>query len=452
MSAKATDARRGASPVSQLDFFERRIYLGTLAVVVPAGTALVVLLVASPFAREPAAWIALALLAAATLALVRWQFRRVVYPLYSLAALLEALREGDYSLRARRDGVFGSIIYDVNALAEELQRERHRIEETSRMLAKTLEALDCAVFVFDADDRLRLRNSAAQRLFAEDRERLFGRRADELGLAALFDGPSGRLVAHTFPTGAGRYEVSHSALRHDGRQGRLLVVNDVARVLRDEERLAWQRLLRVLGHEVNNSLAPIRSLAETLASLVEIDPPPVDLADDLRAGLEVIGSRAGALARFLSGYSRLARLPAPQRRAADLPQIVEKVARLEQRLCVLVEQGPPVAIDADADQIEQALINLVRNAVEAAPTSGAVRLRWRLDGEYAQIDVEDDGPGPPNSENMFVPFFTTKPGGSGIGLALTKQIADAHDGSIELVARHAPGGTIARLRIPLPRA
>jgi signal transduction histidine kinase len=196
-------------------------------------------------------------------------------------------------------------------------------------------------------------------------------------------------------------------------------------------------------------------MAGTLATLAARDPLPADWREDFRGGLEVIGNRAGALARFLTGYGKLARLPPPQRASLDLGDLAAKVARLPLAHAadrqVTVEEGGPLVVDADADQLEQALINLVRNAVEAA--AGEVRVRWRRQGERAWVEVEDDGPGPPPSDNLFVPFFTTKPGGSGIGLALARQIAEAHDGGVALAARDdGKAGALACLWLPLRSA
>ncbi|WP_426662324.1 sensor histidine kinase [Rhodanobacter aciditrophus] len=443
MPAEPAALRAGRMPR-----FERRVLLGSLLVATPG--LLVALMLAQAAWDASLRWMCIAAAVVATLLLARWQYRRVVFPLYTLSGLLEALRQGDYSLRGVQGGVLGDAIYDINALAERLQRERLEFEESSYLLGKTLAALDSAVFVFDEGLRLRLLNPAAQRLLDAERHRLFGLSAAELGLAPLLEGPTARLLAHVFPGRSGRFEIRHAALRSGGRGGQLLVVNDVGRVLREEERAAWQRLLRVLGHEVNNSLAPIQSMAGTLATLAARDPLPDDWREDFRGGLELIGHRAEALGRFLSSYSKLARLPPPQPRAVELAGLVAKLARLEQRLAVVVEAGEPLTLQADPDQLEQALINLLRNAVEAALPGGGVRVRWRRRDERACIEVEDDGPGPPSSDNLFVPFFTTKPGGSGIGLALARQIAEAHDGGVSLLPRDGARGALATLWLPLP--
>jgi nitrogen fixation/metabolism regulation signal transduction histidine kinase len=428
--------------------FERRVLSGGWLVALPALAALaIVLLTGRP--EVELCWLLAVAVLVPTAMLARWQHRRVVYPLYTLVGLLEALREGDYSLRGVSGGVLGEAIYDINALADRLQRERLQSEDSARLLGKTLASLDSAVFVFDSDVRLRLLNPAAQRLLTGERHALMGRRADELGLDALLAAPSAQVVRHVFPGRSGRFEIRHAPLRNEGRNGQLLVVNDVGRALREEERQAWQRLLRVLGHEVNNSLASIHSLAGTLATLLAREPLPDDWREDARGGLQVIGNRAESLARFLAGYSRLAALPPPQKRSVDLAERIAAVARLEQRLAVRVEDGPPLSLQAVPDQLEQALINLLRNAVEASlSTHGGVVMRWRSEGERALIEILDEGPGLPGSDNLFVPFFTTKPGGSGIGLALVRQIAEAHEGGVSLSAREDAAGVIAQLWLP----
>ena len=429
--------------------FERRVMVGGWLVALPALIGLGGVLLTGVPERE-LGWMLVAAVILVTALVARWQHRRVVYPLYTLAGLLEALREGDYSLRGVQTGVLGDAIYDVNALADRLQLERLQFEDASRLLSKTLAALDSAVFVFDHDTRLRLLNPAAQRMLAGDRNSLIGRLASELALDTLLAGPSARVATQVFAGRRGRFDIRHAVLRNAGRSGQLLVINDVGKVLRDEERQAWQRLLRVLGHEVNNSLASIHSLADTLATLIAREPLADDWRDDARSGLNVISRRAESLERFLAGYGRLAALPPPQRRELDVGELVQLVARLEQRLTVHVQGGAPLRVQADPDQLEQALINLLRNAVEASlVTSGQVVMRWRVEGERALIEVLDDGLGLPGSDNLFVPFFTTKPGGSGIGLALVRQIAEAHEGGVSLCAREDADGVVATLWLPL---
>jgi nitrogen fixation/metabolism regulation signal transduction histidine kinase len=230
----------------------------------------------------------------------------------------------------------------------------------------------------------------------------------------------------------------------------LLVVEDLTRTLREEELQAWKRLVRVLGHELNNSLAPIRSIAGSLVRLIDRDPPPEDWRDDTRRGLNIISGRAESLTRFMESYARLAKLPPPTLNEVDVPFLVRRIAGLETRVPIRVESGPGLSIRADADQLEQLLINLVRNAADASQeTSGGVSLGLRRNGSQVMIWVLDEGHGLTNTSNLFVPFFTTKPGGSGIGLVLSRQIAEAHGGELTLENRQDRTGCLALLKLPL---
>jgi C4-dicarboxylate-specific signal transduction histidine kinase len=200
---------------------------------------------------------------------------------------------------------------------------------------------------------------------------------------------------------------------------------------------------------MNNSLAPIKSLAGSLEALLRREPRPTDWQDDARSGLKSIAARADSLSRFMEAYARLARLPPPQKDYLDLGELIRRVVNLEPRLAVNIVRGPETKIMADAAQVEQMLINLLHNAVDAAlETGGAVSIGWRLTGDCAEIFVADEGPGIMNPTNLFVPFFTTKPGGSGIGLTLSQQIAEAHGGSLMLGNRRDRQGAEALLRLP----
>jgi signal transduction histidine kinase len=228
------------------------------------------------------------------------------------------------------------------------------------------------------------------------------------------------------------------------------VLSDLSRPLRDEERQAWQRLIRVIGHELNNSLAPIMSVAGSLDSLLTRESPPPDWRDDMRRGLAVIAARAEALGRFTGAYARLARLPRPTLQPVAIGPLIRRVVGLETRLAVGIDAGPGITISADPDQLEQLLINLLRNAVDASlETKGAVRIGWQLRKDDVEIWIDDEGPGLSNKTNLFVPFFTTKPAGSGIGLVLSRQIAEGHGGSLTLDNRRDRSGCRASLRLPI---
>jgi nitrogen fixation/metabolism regulation signal transduction histidine kinase len=379
----------------------------------------------------------------------------VVRPLQTLSNLLAAMREGDFSFRARGsrgDDALGEVMVEVNALATTLREQRLGALEATALLQKVMEEIDVAVFTFDGDRRLKLVNRAGERLLAQRSERLLGRSAGELGLEDAIRADAAPVLELALPGGAGRFEAHRGTFRQGGLPHQLLVLTNLSRALREEERQAWQRLIRVLGHELNNSLAPIRSIAGSLESLLGRDDLPADWQSDARRGLGVIRARSESLSRFMEAYARLARLPAPQLQAIEIGGIVRRVAGLETRLPIEVKQGREAVLRADPDQLEQLLINLVKNASEAAlETGGGVRVGWHPvpKSRWLEVFVEDDGPGLTSTANLFVPFFTTKPEGSGIGLVLCRQIAEAHGGSLSLANRKSARGCRAALRLPL---
>ena len=376
----------------------------------------------------------------------------VVRPLQTMSNLLAALREGDYSIRARgahADDALGEVLLEINQLGETLRVQRLGAFEATALLRTIMAEIDVAVFTFDPDRRLRLLNRAGENLLRQPIDKLLGRRASDLGLAVCLDADQDQPLTLTFPGASGRWGVRKSDFREHGLPHELLVLTDLSRTLREEERSAWQRLVRVLGHEMNNSLAPIKSIAGSLENLLRRDPPPLDWRDDARSGLSVIATRAESLSRFMQAYARLARLPPPQKDPVDLGELVRRVVNLETRLPVRLVEGPLVSISADAAQIEQLLINILHNAVDASlETGGNVIAGWRLLSDCAEVFVRDEGPGILNPGNLFVPFFTTKPGGSGIGLTLSRQIAEAHGGSLNLANRTDRPGSEALLRLP----
>lgn len=382
--------------------------------------------------------------------------QRIVRPLQTLSNILAAIREGDYSIRGRRAAMgdaLGEVMLEVNDLGQTLREQRIGALEANALLRTVMAEIDVAVFAFDGEKRLQLVNRAGEKLLAQPSTRLLGRTSRELGLAACFSREQGegpQTMQMVFPGGFGRWDIRHSTFREGGAQHQLLVLTDLSQTLREEERTAWQRLLRVLGHELNNSLAPIKSVAGSLADLLALQPRPTDWGDDMHRGLEVISSRADSLARFIESYSKLARLPQPRFEPLNIGSLVQRVVSLETRLPVNVVAGPDLVIKGDDVQLEQLLINLVRNAVDASmETKGNVGVGWTQSNGQVEVWISDEGPGLANTANLFVPFFTTKAKGSGIGLVLSRQIAEAHGGTLTLENRSGSRGCEALLRLPI---
>jgi nitrogen fixation/metabolism regulation signal transduction histidine kinase len=376
----------------------------------------------------------------------------LVRPLQTLSNVVASLREGDYSFRARGAGsrdALGELASEVNALADLLQKQRVRSLEATALLGRILEVMHAPLYAFDRENVLQLVNVAGTVLLNRPYARCFGHSAAELGLDDLLRSPDQTI--HSFGEKATRWLLRKTTFRQDGVPHTLLLLADVSVPLQEEEQAAWKRLIRVLGHELSNSLAPIKSIAGSLLARVDSMEGDADTIRDFRRGLGVVESRADALHRFVQSYRLLAQLPPPHLKLVPLQPLLERVVLLEQRLAVELDSGPAVTLHADPDQLEQMLINLLANAVDAtlANNSQSVSVGWRVADSMAWVTIEDAGMGIANTENLFVPFYTTKPKGSGVGLALAQQIARAHGGEIRLINRDEGDGARATVRLPI---
>jgi nitrogen fixation/metabolism regulation signal transduction histidine kinase len=436
--------------------FDKRIVLTSFLISLPGIVVAELLLWLSNYSLE-LKWTLTLLIAVVWLIGTSVLHGQVIRPLQTVSNMVAAIREEDFSFRLRggsRDDSLADLILEINALASRQQEQKISALEATALLKKVLMEIDVAVFTFDQQQRLRIVNRAGEQLMGRIGPRMLGLTAEELGLSEFLQSSRPRTAQITFPGKQGRWAINHTSFRENGVPHQLLIISDLSRALREEERLAWQRLIRVLGHELNNSLAPIKSIAGTLASLTGRSALPEDVTQDMRQGLRVIENRVEGLNRFMQAYTQLARMPAPTRSRMEVRPLVERAASLEHRLHVSTLDGPDVEIDADPDQLEQLLINLIRNAVDASldPSlrqPGAVEVGWRTNARSVEIFIRDEGPGLLNSDNLFVPFFTTKHGGSGIGLILSRQIAEAHGGVVQLANRTDRIGCEAVVALPV---
>ena len=430
--------------------FEARLRVLAICIALP-GLAVCCGLLISQHASSSLWFTLLGVIIFVTLIVYGLLVEHVVRPLQTLTNVVSALREDDYAFRARGSAtgdVLGELAIEINALADMLQDQRAGALEASALLRRVVGSIDAPVLAFDPAGVLRLVNPAAETVFALAPHESLGQPAGELGLSELLEEPDEGIVELEQDGRSTRWMVHRSTFRQRGVPHALLLLTDVSAALREEERQAWRRLIRVLGHEINNSLAPIKSIAGTLRTQL-ISGVATD--EDLDRGLLVVESRAESLHRFVQAYRQLAQLPPPKLQKTPLAPLIERTLELEQRLRAEITGGPDVTLTVDPDQMEQMLINLLRNAVEAAlatrTTRPRVQVGWQVDAGNVVIGIDDNGPGIANDSNLFVPFYTTKSGGSGVGLALARQIVEAHAGSVKLVNRKTVG---ARAVVTLP--
>src|SRR6266478_7916806 len=449
--------------------FERRVMRLSLLLVVPGLLISGILIWLQPWALE-SKLILIAVELIACLIIAASLHDHIIRPLQTLANVVGALREEDYSFRVRLavpHDALGELSLEVNTLADLLAENRTGAMEATTLLQRVVEEVGIPIFAFDPAEALRLVNTAGERLLQQSSARLLGKTAAELGIQSCLTCENESLVPLRFNSDA-RWLVRRSSFRQQGVPHTLVILADVSRALREEERRAWQRLIRVMGHELNNSLAPIKSIAGSLGERLSSMDLESEQRQDFERGLGIIATRAAALNRFLQAYRQLAQMPSPVLRPCSLSALARRVVALEDRVDVSVIPGPDVTLTADPDQLEQMLINLLRNAAEAVletPVSAEnsngskdrstpapapqITFTWKLGEKDVVLTIEDSGPGLMNPSNTFVPFYTTKPGGSGIGLVLSRQIAEAHAGSLELSNRVGERGCSVKVTLPL---
>ncbi len=406
-----------------------------------------------PVAHAPTA-VAIAIAITVSLLIAALDRRRLSRRLDTISSVLSSYREGDFTIRPRpsRDPALADAFAELSELGDLLRNSRLGEIEAWGLLTTVMAEVDVAVLAFDQTGRVRLANQAAASLLGRPSASVLGHPASALGLSDVLEGPAPRIVSDATFSGTGPWALRRGSFRLSGKPHALVLLSDVGSELRENEREAWRRLIRVIGHEINNSLTPISSISRSLADGVATTPRAAEWDESLAEGLAVIARRAESLGRFTASYAALARLPPPRSESVDVSALVRRIAALEKRTVIEIASGPSLSVHGDADQLEQALLNLMKNAVEAsAPLGTAVRVSWSRAAGFAEIRIEDDGPGVGDTANLFVPFFTTKTGGSGIGLVLSQQIVEAHHGHISLASRAEGRGAVALVRLPVAR-
>jgi two-component system, NtrC family, nitrogen regulation sensor histidine kinase NtrY len=441
--------------------FERRLLLSILATGLPCATLAFTLLWINPYTLDHKLegtvfffllWLGMGFAAR----------NRVVNSVRVLSSVVSSLKEDDFSFRATRaveGDALGDLAIEINNLARALESERLGTMEAESLLRKVLAEAEGVIFAFSLDGKLKLFNHAAATFLGKREESLVNQDANELGIGDLLDGPSSRTISRISGGIERRWIVHRTHFRQSGIRHHLIMLSEASEALRAEERLAWQRMVRVLSHEINNSLAPIKSVTRTMGRILSQTELPERVHKDFDLGLSVIGSRAEALNRFLQSYAQLSKLPPPTRRVVSLKNLVERVIGLEARVEIAVLTVTDLSINVDPDQLEQVIINLTKNAVEAflaEPANGetltndgpAVCVNWASAGNDMELWIRDRGIGLLDASNLFVPFYTTKETGTGIGLVLCRQIIEAHGGRLQIQNRTDTTGCEVQIRIP----
>ena len=442
----------GTTKIQRIRFRKRIIRYVVLMLLPPVLTTLI-LLYFGHFKLK--VWITVLVFVAVTSAIFyRWLLRSVFRPLQSASNLISALREGDFSMQARpsstRDAL-GGLYQEIDLLADDLRQNRQQSVDSEILLRGVMNYVDVAVFAFDGRGIITLINRAGCDLLNTTTEQAVGKPAAHFNIERLIQARELTPFRHSFPTQSGRWSIRRTEFRENGVPHVLVMIQDLSRSLREEERQAWKRLIRVMGHELNNSLAPIKSISGTLDSLIERQDMDPSVKEDLEDGLSVIHKRAEALSRFVEDYSKIAKLPPPHKQRFRLRDTINHIVELQdfKGWKIELEECCDMELFADEAQIQQLLINLTKNAIEANQgTEGKTYIRCRKQQNDIVIEVIDEGHGLSETDNLFIPFYSTKPGGSGIGLILSQQIAENHEGSLELINRTDAQGCIATVVIP----
>ncbi|WDE03842.1 GHKL domain-containing protein [Thalassomonas viridans] len=390
--------------------------------------------------------------------------QKSAYQFRSLTNILEAMLQDDYSLRARSDhnhDALNELVKTINGLAQKLNRQRIETAESQLLLQTVINNIDVAIVALNDRQEIMLSNPASDKLLGltGDNPRAKPELLPPALLESLQPGQS-KVMPLTFGQRQGRYKVHMEAFRETGLQHRLLFLTDVSSLLRNEERNAWQSLVRVISHEINNSLAPIASISQTLTRLLTRQQLQEAHKENLLEGLSIISQRSQNLKNFVNSYKQIARLPEPDKKKTAVTALLDKITPLFQEQSLAITPGADIELLIDPVQMEQVLINLLKNAQEAMhgqqgdvgqepQAPGKITISWQQENDLFILKITDEGTGISNPENLFVPFYTTKKQGSGIGLGLCRQILEMHQGKLSLDNRNDKTGCVAVIELPL---
>ncbi|KNH29543.1 histidine kinase [Pseudomonas syringae] len=378
-------------------------------------------------------------------------FQQLIYKINVISNLLEAVEQEDFSLRGVTNGAgaFEGVIEQINDISSQLSRHRQQQREMDFLLQKVISNITVAIYALDGRHRLIWCNNAASRMLGTSLDKLIGDTASAWQLDKLLhNANTEHPVVSDHEGRPGRYKVTSDTYMVDGVQNVLLFVSDVDEMLRQEEQKAWQDLLRVISHEINNSLSPIASISQMLQQHYRHHSD--NLPPGFTEGIDLINRRARELIAFISSYRQLSKLAPALKERVDLTALVAELPLLFSHRVITLNGPRPLMASLDRVQIHQLLINLIKNADESmGSSSDSIDIEWAEEKGRLLITILDRGVGLTNPKNLFVPFYTTKPNGSGIGLILCRQIAESHGGYLSLENRHEQTGCKVTINLPL---
>jgi len=399
-------------------------------------------------------WLAGLLVALLLAPLVAWSARQLTER-WSRTA--RALNDGILSLKDRDFSVsvtevtsdeLGALVASYNGLGERLRVERQSLYQRELMLDTVIQTTPLALVLTNDADAVLYSNAAARRLFAEGRKLEGERFARYLAqspapLREAIERGGDTLFTLEIAGEPEVYHVSQRSFLLNAVPHRLLLLKQLTREINSQEVATWKRVIRVIAHELNNSLAPISSLAHSGQILAQAPPDP----EQLTRVFATIEDRARHLAGFIEGYAQFAKLPQPRLAPVAWEVLIERL-----RVVVAFTLAGPLpehAASFDTAQIEQALINLLKNARESGADPASIELAVNPAARGFTIEVRDHGPGftPQALENALVPFYSTKQSGTGLGLTLCREIVEAHGGRLRIANRPA-GGAVVTLWLP----
>ncbi|KGJ88034.1 sensor histidine kinase [Thalassotalea sp. ND16A] len=380
-------------------------------------------------------------------------YHKITFQFRTLSNLLEGMSHGDYSLRGRRhsrDDALGELVDQINNLANTLTEQRFSAMEGQHLLKKVIQHINVAIIAVDEQQQLALLNPAAEQLLNVSSEQMLGKPLANIDAQSLLTISQQQVMELTFANKKGQFQVIRDNYRDHGHQHDLFFITDVNHLLREQERQAWQNLIRVLSHEINNSLTPISSFASTISRLAKKQDLSSDFADNLQQSLTIIGERSSSLKQFIDSYRQLTHLPKPQKQNTNLLALLTKVVAIFKQCNIELDISDDITLALDPVQIEQVLINVIKNADEAMQTCpGNISICASTDEHNAILTIADQGIGIASSHNLFTPFYTTKKQGSGIGLVLSRQIIEAHNGFLSMANRNSERGCQITIQLPI---